>query len=78
MIAFHLSMVPPKATSQTAGKRMNSKEMGKPMPLFFKNQASVSAEHDILVLCAEHRPRLPLICPVRLQVDFVWSWRKSE
>lgn len=81
MIAFHLPIVPPKATSQTAGKRMmivNSKKTGKPMPLFFKNQAAASAEHDILVLCAEHKPRLPLVCPVRLQVDFVWPWRKSE
>lgn len=75
MIAFHLPIVPPKATSQSAGKRMmvvNGK------PLFFKNRQAAGAEHDYLTLCAPHKPAMPISGPVRLQVDFVFPWRKSE
>ncbi len=75
MIAFHLPIIPPKSTSQGAGKRM-AIIRGKPM--FFKNTAAASAEHDLLVLCAAHKPAAPIGGPVRLQVDFVWPWRANE
>lgn len=81
MIAFHLPIVPPKATSQSAGKRMmiiNDKVTGKPKPMFFKNKKAAGAEHDYLMLCAPHKPTSPLTGPVKLQVDFVFPWRLTE
>lgn len=81
MIAFHLPIVPPKATSQGAGKRMmiiNSKKTGKPVPLFFKNKKAESAENDLLTLCKPFAPQVPLDGPVSLKVDFVFPWRKAE
>lgn len=75
MIAFHLPITPPKATSQSAGKRM---AIINGRPMFFKNNAAASAEHDYLSLCAPHRPPAPICGPVRLSVDFVFPWRKSE
>lgn len=75
MIAFHLPIVPPKATSQSAGKRI---AIINGRPMFFKNKAAAGAEHDLLVLCAPYKPTEPIAGPVRLQVDFVWPWRKSE
>jgi Holliday junction resolvase RusA-like endonuclease len=75
VIAFHLPIVPPKATSQSAGKRVVVKNG---VPLFFKNKKAVSAEDDLLTLCSEHRPSSAFEGPVRLVVDFVWPWRKSE
>jgi len=75
VIAFHLPITPPKATSQGAGKRMVIQD-GKPM--FFKNGRAQSAEHDILILCKEHRPPAPLSGAIKLQVDFVFPWREAE
>jgi Holliday junction resolvase RusA-like endonuclease len=75
MIAFHLPIIPPKATSQGAGKRM---VMVNGKPLFFKNNKIASAEHDFLVLCSPHKPREPIAGPVTLRVDFVWPWRAGE
>jgi Holliday junction resolvase RusA-like endonuclease len=75
MIAFHLPITPPKATSQGAGKRM---VIVKGKPMFFKNKAAASAEHDYLTLCAPHAPHRPLDGAVALKVDFVFPWRKSE
>lgn len=81
MISFHLPIVPPKATSQGAGKRMmiiKSKKTGEHVPLFFKNKQAESAEHDLLVLCSHYKPLRPIEGAVRLHVDFVWPWRKTE
>lgn len=75
MIAFHLPIVPPKATSQGAGKRIVIKD-GRPM--FFKNDKATGSENDLTLLCSEYRPAAPLIGPIKLQVDFVFPWRKSE
>jgi len=75
MITFHLPIVPPKATSQGAGKRIMVIG-GKPM--FFKNKKAASAEHDFLILCAPYRPAQPLSGPISLKVDFVFPWRTSE
>ena len=81
MITFFLPITPPKATSQSAGKRImiiTDKATGKHRPMFFKNRQAAGAEHDYLVLCAPHKPESPFTCPVRLEVDFVFPWRKSE
>lgn len=75
MIAFHLPIIPPKATSQGAGKRILVVN-GKPM--FFKNKKAQSAENDLTLLCSPYRPALPLSGPVCLKVDFVFPWRTSE
>lgn len=73
MIAFHLPIVPPKATSQT--KRL---VMVAGRPRFFAKKEHQSAENDLLLLCSAHAPAAPLAGPVRLRVDFVFPWRKSE
>lgn len=74
-IFFHLPIVPPKATSQGAGKRIVIVR-GKPM--FFKNAKAQSAENDLTLLCSEHAPPEPLDGPLELHIDFVFPWRKSE
>jgi len=73
MISFHLPIVPPKTTSQT--KRL---AMVGGRPRFFAKAGHQSAENDLLVLCAQYAPASPLEGPVRLSVDFVFPWRKSE
>lgn len=82
MIAFHLPIIPPKATSQTAGKRIfipkDSEGRVTGRPMFFKNKKAAGAEHDYLILCAPHKPAVPLTGPLKLQVDFVFPFRKSE
>ena len=73
MISFHLSIVPPKATSQT--KRL---VMVGGKPRFFPKKEHAVAEHDLLTLCQPFTPASPLTGPVSLKVDFVFPWRKSE
>lgn len=73
MIRFHLPIVPPKATSQT--KRL---VMVAGKPRFFAKKEHQSAENDLTLLCATHAPIAPILGPVRLSVDFVFPWRKSE
>lgn len=75
MIYFHLPIIPPKATSQGAGKRIVIVR-GKPM--FFKNHKAQSAENDLTLLCAPHRPERPFVGPVSLHIDVVFPWRKNE
>jgi Holliday junction resolvase RusA-like endonuclease len=75
MITFRLPINPPKATSQGAGKRL-AIVAGRPM--FFKNKAAKSAEHDLTVLCSRHAPEEPMTGPLVLKIDFVFPWRKSE
>lgn len=75
MIAFHLPIIPPKATSQGAGKRI---VMVNGKPMFFKNRKAQSAENDLTTLCLPYRPLAPIEGPVSLKIDFVWPWRKSE
>lgn len=82
MIEFHLPITPPKATSQTAGRRMfipkdaEGRVTGRPM--FFKNQKAQSAENDLTLLCAQYRPNEPIQGAITLKIDFVFPWRKSE
>ena len=73
MIAFFLPIVPPTSTSQT--KRLVIVG-GKPM--FFHNESHKSAEHDLLLLCAPHSPSAPYLCPVILEIEFVFPYRKTE
>jgi Holliday junction resolvase RusA-like endonuclease len=75
MIAFHLPIVPPKATSQTAGKRIL---VIKGKPMFFKNAKAQSAENDLTLLCSRHAPAKPMEGPLSLSIDFVFPWRASE
>jgi Holliday junction resolvase RusA-like endonuclease len=75
MIQFHLAIVPPKATSQGAGKRI-AIIRGKPM--FFKNQKAKSAENDLTLLASRHAPEKPMEGPVNLMIHFTWPWRASE
>jgi Holliday junction resolvase RusA-like endonuclease len=75
MITFHLPIVPPKATSQGAGKRIM---VVKGKPMFFKNKKAQSAENDLTLLSAPFAPARPLEGPLALKIDFVWPWRASE
>jgi Holliday junction resolvase RusA-like endonuclease len=75
MIAFHLPIIPPKATSQGAGKRIVVMA-GRPM--FFKNGKAQSAENDLTLLCSRHRPAKAFDGPVSLSVDYVFPWRAAE
>jgi len=73
MITFHLPITPPKATSQT--KRL---VMVGGKPRFFAKKEHQSAENDLMMLMAGYAPSSPLIGPLKLAVDFVFPWRKSE
>lgn len=73
MIRFRLKITPPKTTSQTKRLVMIG---GKPR--FFAKKEHQAAENDLMSLCAAHAPSEPLSGPVRLRVDFVFPWRKSE
>ena len=73
MISFHIPIVPPKATSQT--KRL---VIANGKPRFFSKKAHQRAENDLLLMCAAHRPQSPLFGPLRLEVHFVFPWRKTE
>lgn len=81
-IMFHLPIIPPKATSQGAGKRMfipkdkEGRVTGRPM--FFKNKDAKQAEHDFTVLLQPFRPPAPIDNPIKLEVDIVWPWRATE
>lgn len=75
MIAFHLPIIPPKATSQGAGKRI---VVVKGKPLFFKNARAQTAENDLTLLCSRHVPAQPMEGPLSLSIDFVFPWRTSE
>jgi len=75
MIQFHLPIVPPKATSQGAGKRI-AIIRGKPM--FFKNQKAQSAENDLTLLASRHAPESPMEGPLHLSITFAWPWRACE
>jgi Holliday junction resolvase RusA-like endonuclease len=72
-ITFWLPITPPRSTSQ--GKRVMV-IAGRPM--FFKKKEHQSAENDLLLLCAPHKPAQQLDGPVRLEIEFTFPWRKSE
>lgn len=72
-ITFWLPITPPRSTSQ--GKRVMI-VAGRPM--FFKKKEHQSAENDLLLLCAPHKPAEPISGPVRLEIEFTFPWRKSE
>lgn len=75
MIRFHLPITPPKATSQSAGKRL---VVVNGRPMFFKNQKAQSAENDLTLLASKHAPPVPLEGPLSLSIDFAFPWRASE
>ena len=75
MISFFLPIIPPKATSQGAGKRIL---VVRGRPMFFKSKQAKDAEGDLMSLCAPYAPDEPLQGAVALYVDFVFPWRKSE
>lgn len=74
-ISFHLPIIPPKATSQGAGKRI---VIIKNKPMFFKNKKAQSAENDLTLLCSRYVPAKPITEAVILNIDFVFPFRKSE
>lgn len=73
MITFHLPIVPPKATSQTKRLVMLG---GKPR--FFPKKEHAEAEGDLLALCLPYAPDAPISGPLKLQVDFVFPWRRTD
>lgn len=75
MISFFLPIIPAKATSQGAGKRIL---VVRGRPMFFKSKQAKEAEGDLMSLCAPYAPEEPLQGAVALYVDFTFPWRKSE
>ena len=75
-MTIFLPVVPPKATSQSAGKRMMFRPGAR--PLFFKNKAAEMAEATLEALMIPHRPPQPLHGPLRASFVFVWPWRSAE
>ena len=70
---FRIDCVPPSTTSQ--GKRAVVTPMG---VRFFKSKQGKDAERTYESLLAPFRPDQPVSGPVRLELVFVWPWRKSD
>lgn len=70
-----LDMPPPKATSQTAGKRVR---VVKGKPVFFKSQEAKAIEQEYLLKLKRWRPQEPLIGPLQLSVTFRFPFLKGD
>lgn len=75
MNRFTLPIVPPTATSQTAGRRMR---IVKGKPMFFKSKEASAASGTYETLLAFHKPRNPVTGPVELFVTFVFPYLQGE
>ena len=86
-VSFTLNVVPHTATNQTGGKRLGKKVVGSVVdgkyvqstkPTFFKDEQTRQIEKDYLTLLAFHRPKAPLVGPLRLEILICFPWHKSE
>jgi len=75
VIEFSIRCIPPKATAQQKGAFYN-KALGRIQ--FFKKKDVAESETDYMTLFAPHVPAEPFRVPVRLDVSFVWPFRKTE
>lgn len=72
---FFVPCEPPRATSQSAGKRVRI--VGK-VPMFFKSRKAKDAEAMLAALFLPYKPIAPYVGPVSLSVRLYFPWRKSE
>ena len=74
-IDFFCDCVPPKATAQQKGAFYN-KALGRIQ--FFKKKDVAESETDYMTLLSPNVPSEPFRTAVRLDVCFVWPFRKTE
>ena len=72
-IAFEISCVPPKTTSQT--KRV---QVVNGRPRFFPSKEHSADCRMLETLLAPHQPDHPVLGPVELLIELTWPWRSSD
>ncbi|MDI6739028.1 MAG: RusA family crossover junction endodeoxyribonuclease [Candidatus Edwardsbacteria bacterium] len=79
MFDIHLSLLPPRSTSQQKGTAAIFSRAGRYRGLRHYKKAQVRRnEHDLAVLLLPYRPASPLLGPVCLDVTATWPWRRNE
>ena len=77
-LEFILHCEPPKHTAQGSSTILKNFKTGK----FFigKKQSSKATQtkNELMWLLMPHRPKEPLCGPLKLEIRWVYSWRKSE
>jgi len=71
MIDFVLDITPPETTAQQKGIDFKRKRV-------FTKESIKEIERMYCLALAPHRPKVPLMGPVKLAVTFTFPWRESE
>ena len=77
MIKFHIPCIPPKATQQASLRIIKRKDGGQFVGKF-ANRKGKKAQDDMTAMFAPYAPETPLEGALRLKVEWVYPYRKSE
>jgi len=75
--AFFINCIPPKATAQGSSRIMKRRDGSQFVGKSHNSNAS-NAKRTLIALLNVHRPDEMYIGPVKLSVEWVYPWRKSE
>jgi Holliday junction resolvase RusA-like endonuclease len=78
MIEFILHCEPPKHTAQGSSMILKSKKTGKYLIGKKANSKATQTKQELLALLYQHAPQTPLQGALKLEIRWVYSWRKSE
>lgn len=85
MIDFFIDCVPPTVTAQHKGVSIVHKKNAsafagakKFKPRFFKKPELEAAEQQYVAWFWPHRPPAPLEGPLRMEITFIYPWRKAD
>lgn len=76
-LRFHIDCIPPKSTAQGSATIMHRKD-GSAFIGKMQSSKARTTQRDLIALFQPHRPRQPYAGPVRVVIDWVYPWRKSE
>lgn len=78
MLEFTLYCEPPKHTAQGSSTILKNFKTGK----FFigkkSNSRATQTKNEIMTLLIPHRPEKPLQGALKLEIKWIYSWRKNE
>lgn len=78
MIEFILHCEPPKHTAQGSSMILKSKKTGKYFIGKKANSNATQTKNELLAMLLPYAPEKPLETPIKLEIRWVYSWRKSE
>lgn len=78
MIEFVLHCEPPKHTAQGSSMILKSKKTGKYFIGKKSNSRATQTKNELFALLYPNVPKTPLQGPLKLEIRWVYSWRKSE